>query len=41
MERRLPDVSKLSSAIGFAPRTSLDEILRGIVDFERTKAAIP
>jgi UDP-glucose 4-epimerase len=38
MERRLPDVSKLRNAIGFAPDTPLDEILETIIAAERARS---
>jgi UDP-glucose 4-epimerase len=31
MPRRVPDTSKLKHLIGFAPRTSLDDILRAVI----------
>jgi len=36
MERRLPDVSKLRGAIGFAPETPLEEILWAVIASERS-----
>jgi UDP-glucose 4-epimerase len=38
MERRLPDVSKLRGAVGFAPDTPLDETLEIIIEHEQTRA---
>lgn len=35
MERRLPDVSKLRKAIGFAPETPLEDVLQAVIDHER------
>jgi nucleoside-diphosphate-sugar epimerase len=35
MERRLPDVSKLRKAIGFAPETRLEDVLQAVIDHER------
>ena len=32
MPRRVPDISKLKRFIGFSPRTSLDDILRAVID---------
>jgi UDP-glucose 4-epimerase len=37
MERRLPDVSKLRGAIGFAPEAPLEEILEAVIAAERAK----
>jgi UDP-glucose 4-epimerase len=34
---RVPDISKLCQAIGFAPSVSLDEILRRVIDYERAR----
>ncbi len=35
MERRVPDVSKLRSAIGFAPETGLEDMLRTVIEHLR------
>lgn len=35
MPRRVPDISKIHSYIGYRPRKSLDEILRGVIDYFR------
>jgi UDP-glucose 4-epimerase len=35
MMRRVPDVSKLQSCIGFEPKRSLDDILRDVIAYER------
>ena len=39
MLRRMPDVTKLEGAIGFTPKTTLEEIVRDVVDFERTRVS--
>ncbi len=33
MPRRVPDISKIRALIGFEPRTTLNEILRAVVDY--------
>lgn len=35
MPRRVPDISKIRNLIGYAPRVSLDEILRRVIEFHR------
>lgn len=40
MMRRVPDVSKLERVTGFRPRTSLDVIIRDVVDDQRTRLAM-
>jgi UDP-glucose 4-epimerase len=35
MMRRVPDTSKASRLIGFAPKRSLDDIIRDVIAFER------
>ena len=37
MPRRVPDLTKIRTAIGYEPRMSLDETVRSVVDFYRTK----
>jgi UDP-glucose 4-epimerase len=37
MHRRLPDISKVQSAIGYQPTLGLSQILERIVEFERSK----
>src|SRR3954452_2386922 len=32
MSRRVPDLSRIQSAIGFAPRRKLDDIVRSVID---------
>jgi UDP-glucose 4-epimerase len=39
IHRRVPNISKLRSAIGYAPATTLDEIIASIVDSLRQKEA--
>jgi len=33
MQRRVPDLSKIQKAIGYAPRYTLDDIIRDIIDY--------
>ncbi len=40
IERRVPDISKICLAIGYAPVRSIDEILRDVIDFERGREAV-
>jgi UDP-glucose 4-epimerase len=37
MFRRVPDVTKLERAIGFRPRTTLDDIIRDVVEDQRRR----
>ena len=37
MERRVPDISKIRSLIGYENRHDLDSILNKVVEYERTK----
>jgi UDP-glucose 4-epimerase len=37
MLRRVPDITKINSLIGYQPTFSLDEILMSVVDYERSK----
>ena len=41
MRRRVPDVSKLRAAIGYAPDTPLDQVLKRVVDELRRTAVSP
>jgi UDP-glucose 4-epimerase len=41
MPRRVPDISKIRSLIGYRPRKTLDEILSGVVDFFRDAPSAP
>ncbi len=36
MPRRLPDISKLAALTGYSPSLNLEEMLREIIDYERT-----
>jgi UDP-glucose 4-epimerase len=38
--RRLPDIAKIESAIGWRPRHSLDDVLRDVIGFQQVDAAI-
>jgi UDP-glucose 4-epimerase len=35
MPRRVPDISKIHSLIGYGPKKTLDEILRDVIDYFR------
>jgi UDP-glucose 4-epimerase len=37
MQRRVPDVSKLERMIGFRPRTPLEDIVRDVIVYERSR----
>jgi UDP-glucose 4-epimerase len=37
MRRRVPSIEKLNRLIGYAPRCSLDDILRRVIEYERLK----
>jgi UDP-glucose 4-epimerase len=37
MRRRVPSIDKLNRLIGYAPRCSLDDILRRVIEYERLK----
>lgn len=39
MQRRAPDLARIRAAIGYAPRHSLDDILRAVIAFERERGA--
>ena len=39
MSRRVPDISKIRSLIGYQPEISLDEILMSVIDYQRHKTA--
>jgi UDP-glucose 4-epimerase len=39
MLRRVPNISKISSLVGYAPTFSLDEILQSVIDYHRSKTA--
>ena len=36
MPRRVPDLTKIRAAVGFAPKVGLDEIIERVVDFQRS-----
>ena len=39
MQRRVPDISKLEETVGFRPSTSLEEIIRDVVESKRRSTA--
>jgi UDP-glucose 4-epimerase len=39
MQRRVPSIEKIQAAIGFAPKTPLDAIIRQVIRFQRTVTA--
>jgi UDP-glucose 4-epimerase len=41
MPRRVPDIGKIAALIGYRPRKSLDEILKGVIDFFRDAPTAP
>ncbi len=41
MPRRVPSLEKIGRLIGYKPRTSLDEIIRKVVEFERARSGLP
>jgi UDP-glucose 4-epimerase len=43
MQRRVPDLTRIRSLTGWAPRRSLDDILDDVVSYERAQlaAAVP
>lgn len=38
MRRRIPDTTKVQDALGWRPERTLDDILRDVIDFEKTRA---
>ena len=38
MPRRVPDVSKIAQLVGFAPKTTLDDILRRVIEYQSGRA---
>jgi UDP-glucose 4-epimerase len=40
MPRRVPEISKIEAAVGWAPTHSLDEILGDVISFQQAEAAI-
>ncbi len=39
MQRRVPSLEKIRRFIGYRPRTSLNEIIQKVVEFQRSQAA--
>ncbi len=37
MQRRVPDISKLQRAIGYAPSVTIDQMLTAVIDFHRAR----
>jgi UDP-glucose 4-epimerase len=37
LPRRVPDLTRIKRAIGFAPRYSLEQIIRSVADFEQSQ----
>ncbi|MDO9356963.1 MAG: GDP-mannose 4,6-dehydratase [Solirubrobacteraceae bacterium] len=37
MQRRVPETAKIEQALGWAPRNTLDDILRDVIAFEKTR----
>ena len=35
MQRRVPSIEKMNRLIGYAPRCSLDDTLRRVIEYER------
>ena len=40
MQRRIPDISRIRSLTGWEPERSFEDILRDVVEFERSRAAV-
>jgi UDP-glucose 4-epimerase len=40
MPRRVPDTSKIDTAVGWSPTRSLDEILEDVMNFHQAEAAV-
>ncbi|MGI8623489.1 MAG: GDP-mannose 4,6-dehydratase [Solirubrobacteraceae bacterium] len=38
--RRVPDTTKIEAALGWAPERSLDDVLRDVIDHEKTKVVL-
>jgi hypothetical protein len=36
----VPDLTRIKAAIGFAPKLSLDQIIRSVIEHERSAAVI-
>ncbi len=41
MARRVPDISKVQRAVGFAPTQKLDDIIQSVIDYYRNEASLP
>jgi UDP-glucose 4-epimerase len=39
MLRRVPSLEKIAACIGYRPKTSLDAIIRHVIDYQRSAAA--
>ena len=37
MPRRVPDISKIQSLVGFAPKMGLDDIIRTVIEHMRAR----
>jgi UDP-glucose 4-epimerase len=37
MPRRVPDITRIRTLVGYEPRVQLDEILTRVIDFFRTR----
>ncbi len=40
MQRRLPDTTRARELVGFAPRRSLDDIIRDVIEHTRARAGL-
>jgi UDP-glucose 4-epimerase len=36
MQRRVPSLEKINNLIGYEPRSSLDDVLKRVIDYEKT-----
>jgi UDP-glucose 4-epimerase len=41
MERRVPDITKITALTGWQPTRTLDDILSDVIDFERRTSSVP
>jgi UDP-glucose 4-epimerase len=41
MERRVPDITRIRRLTGWSPTRSLDDILNGVIAYERRRAEAP
>ncbi len=39
MERRVPDITKITSLTGWTPKRTLDEVLDDVIDHERAASS--